>query len=105
MTATEYGLFNDEGCVERGLWSRAEAERELARYSDEDELTAKALCEVHDEQAADDCEECFAETCDECGETVEDCGCERCDECGEVEARCECECDDCGDRLSECACL
>lgn len=58
---TEYGLFNDEGCVGRQLYSEADAEAAITdRYSPEDELTVKALCPVHEEQAADYCEECLS---------------------------------------------
>ena len=56
---SEYGLFNDEGCVENGFRDPAAAARAaLERYSDEDELTVSALCDQHPEQSADYCEEC-----------------------------------------------
>lgn len=58
----EYGLFNDEGCVERGFWSLEEAwAAEKDRYSPEDDLSAFALCRTHGDHAAVDCEECFGE--------------------------------------------
>lgn len=57
----EYGLFNDEGCVERGLWSQEQAHQALQAYSLEDELTVHRLCSEHEEQPADTCEECAGE--------------------------------------------
>lgn len=61
MANTEFGIFNDEGCVERGLWSAAQAAEVLSTYDPEDEVTAHALCGEHEEQAADHCEDCNAE--------------------------------------------
>lgn len=59
---TEYGLFNDEGCVERGFWSAEEADAaNVERYEPDDELTAHPLCAKHEEQPADGCEECDSE--------------------------------------------
>lgn len=55
---TEFGLFNDEGCVEAGFYSEAEAR---AAIDDEDELTAREICPEHEEQARDTCEDCFAD--------------------------------------------
>lgn len=59
--STEYGIFNDEGCVERGFWSAEEALRELKLMDPEDHGDVKELCPEHEEQARDTCEECFAE--------------------------------------------
>lgn len=55
----EYGLFNDEGCVERQFYSLGEAYAALHEYySTEDDLTVRLLCPGHEEQPADGCEEC-----------------------------------------------
>lgn len=57
--STEWGLFNDEGCLEAGFWSKAEAVAAIGEhYSAEDELTAREVCPDHEEQARDSCEEC-----------------------------------------------
>jgi hypothetical protein len=60
---TEYGIFNDEGCIERGFWTEDEAGVALADYyaDGEENLSIEALCGEHDEQPADSCEECFSE--------------------------------------------
>jgi hypothetical protein len=55
---TEWGLFSDEGCVERGIWSREEAEAALLRYDPDDELVALPMCELHEEPAAS-CPSCL----------------------------------------------
>jgi hypothetical protein len=57
----EYGLFNDEGCVEAGFYSKEEAERLSVLYDPEDELVIHEICPDHDEQAKDTCEACFSE--------------------------------------------
>lgn len=41
----EYGLFSDEGCVERGFWSMGEAVDESSRYSPEDALHVGEVCD------------------------------------------------------------
>jgi hypothetical protein len=59
---TEFGLFNDEGCVEAGFYSEAEARAAIDhRFDAEDELTAREICPEHEEQARDTCEDCFAD--------------------------------------------
>jgi hypothetical protein len=61
---TEYGLFNDEGCVERGFWSEREASAAIGdRYHPDDELMVESLCSDHadDEQPANGCELCAAD--------------------------------------------
>lgn len=56
---TEFGLFNDEGCVEAGFFSKQEAElARTERYSPEDELDVLKMCPEHDLQPAAFCEEC-----------------------------------------------
>ena len=58
----EYGIFNDEGCIARGFWSRSEALADLLTYpEDEGTLTIEALCPVHDEQPERYCEDCNEE--------------------------------------------
>lgn len=67
----EFGVFNDEGCIESGFITLEAAEARAQEYrenyernSDEDgdpDAVAKELCPDHEEQAKDDCEECFAE--------------------------------------------
>lgn len=42
---TEYGLFSDEGCVERDSWSQEEALERLNEYSPEDELHVGIVCQ------------------------------------------------------------
>lgn len=66
--SAEYGLFNDEGLVERGHYSKAAAQAAIDDdYDPEDELTVQELCPEHEdeEQARDTCEWCFAEDDDE----------------------------------------
>jgi hypothetical protein len=55
----EYGVFNDEGCLERGFYTEAAARAALERrYADEPGGYAAPLCPEHDEQPNDRCEEC-----------------------------------------------
>ena len=60
---TEHGVFNDEGCIDRGFYSLKDAEAAVREYrKDGDEhVHAAVLCGEHDEQPADSCEECWAE--------------------------------------------
>lgn len=44
MSAIEWGLFSDEGCVERGSWSQEEAQERLGEYSPEDDLHVGRVC-------------------------------------------------------------
>ncbi|OEV13210.1 hypothetical protein [Streptomyces nanshensis] len=93
MTA-EYGVFNDEGCLEAGMWSQAEADERAAEYRAEEEDAAKALevCQSHDgrngsdedPQPKDGCELCAEEEAGEgCGavdpDDVDACG--ECEDC------------------------
>jgi hypothetical protein len=56
----EYGLFNDEGCMEAGFWSMEAANAAIIdRYDSEDELTAREVCPDHEEQPRDTCDECL----------------------------------------------
>lgn len=71
---TEYGIFNDEGCVEAQFYSREEAEAAIAdRYTDEtdDDLEIHEVCPDHEEQRRDVCEECFTEESDDNDEESE----------------------------------
>lgn len=54
----EFGLFNDEGCVEAQLYSIAKAQRALAAYSSEDDLHIAEVCPEHEGHERDFCEEC-----------------------------------------------
>jgi hypothetical protein len=58
--ADEYGIFNDEGCIERQFWTEEEAGLALADLyaSGESGLTIHVLCPDHEEQPRDYCEEC-----------------------------------------------
>lgn len=59
---TEYGLFSDEGLVEDGFFSAAEAEEARdTRYDPEDGLGVEEICREHPEQPRYGCEECAAE--------------------------------------------
>jgi hypothetical protein len=40
----EYGLFNDEGCVERGFWSMAKATDGSAMYGEADDVHVGEVC-------------------------------------------------------------
>jgi uncharacterized protein (UPF0128 family) len=58
----EFGIFNDEGCCERGFTSKEEAERAIAeRYEPGDELHAAEVCHDHPENERFTCEICNAE--------------------------------------------
>ena len=57
----EYGIFNDEGCLERQFYTfDAARSAAVTRYGGEDEVTVEALCHDHadDEQPANGCELC-----------------------------------------------
>lgn len=69
---TEYGVFNDEGCLEAGMWSVAEAEQRAAEYraDDEGDEDAKAheLCPEHDGRNGDGTEPQPKNGCELCDE-------------------------------------
>lgn len=50
----EWGIFNDEGCLERGLWSQAQADTALNAYSEEDEVHAAPICRDHEDDEQED---------------------------------------------------
>lgn len=53
----EYGLFSDEGCVERQFWSMQEAELAIStRYDPDDGLEALEMCGRHGGQPLYGCE-------------------------------------------------
>jgi hypothetical protein len=58
---TEYGIFNDEGCVESGFYSREEAEAAVIERYPDDTTSVCSICPDHPEQAHDTCEECNTE--------------------------------------------
>jgi hypothetical protein len=58
----EFGIFSDEGCCERGFFSRAEAEGAIAaRYDPGDGVRAAEVCHDHPDRERDGCEECATE--------------------------------------------
>lgn len=65
--ATEYGLFNPEGCWEAGMWSQAEAEKAQADWRAENpdeedfECEVSAICSEHDGERAGYCSKCDAD--------------------------------------------
>jgi hypothetical protein len=64
---TEFGIFNAEGCIERGFWTEEEAGSALADLyaNGEENLSVDALCDEHDEQPLNSCEDCFEEDDDD----------------------------------------
>lgn len=61
---TEYGIFNDEGCIDRGFYCIGEAVKTSLEYIEagEENVSVAELCLEHDiEQSVEDCEECWAE--------------------------------------------
>jgi len=59
---SDFAIFNDEGCVEGGFATEAEAVDALSRrYSADDECLIWEVCPDHDEQPAFACEECLAD--------------------------------------------
>lgn len=67
---TEYGIFNDEGCLEADMWSPAEAEQRAAEYRAEgdDEAKAAELCAEHDGRNGDGTEPHPKDGCALCAE-------------------------------------
>jgi len=58
----EFGIFNDEGKIEGGMFSRAEAEARMAEgYTSEDEVHIGECCHDHPEHEREGCEECPAD--------------------------------------------
>lgn len=58
----EFGIFNDEGCVESGFHSLDEAQAAIqSRYSPDDMLHSARVCHDHENSEAEHCEECAAD--------------------------------------------
>lgn len=57
---TEYGVFNDEGCIDQGFWSLKEAQSQADHYRSLGETAAfaSAICPDHEQQELDYCDEC-----------------------------------------------
>lgn len=71
--ATQWGVFNAEGCVEDGLWTLEEAleAAERHRSDGDDDAEASPICDDHEEQPYRTCEECQSEEGEE-GEEPDD---------------------------------
>lgn len=64
MVSTEFGIFNDEGCLERDLWSRESADEAMKSpdYEEEQDLRVEEMCHNRQhEQPKDGCEDCETE--------------------------------------------
>ena len=65
---TEFGIFNEEGCIEGGMFSRPEAEARIAAMGEEAEGCHVAECCIeHPEEEREHCRECMAEETEEEG--------------------------------------
>lgn len=64
MSTREYGVFNAEGCIERGFYTRVLADVVAMRYLTGGDIDAYAaeLCPDHEEQPRDTCEDCATDT-------------------------------------------
>jgi hypothetical protein len=67
---TTWGIFSDEGMTDGPYYYEANAIHDLADYVREDAdnaeyLKIEVLCEDHPENAANGCEECWAEEYEE----------------------------------------
>lgn len=68
----EYGLFNDEGLVEGGFWSRDEAfDAMTSEYDPDDGLEVHEVCPDHPEQPKLCCWRCEAEGGEETNDETE----------------------------------
>jgi hypothetical protein len=56
---TEFGIFNDEGCVERGLYSAVEAQARVKTYDSDDDVAVGIMCHCGDPGC-----ECEVDNCD-----------------------------------------
>jgi len=60
--STEYGIFNEDGCIEDGFFSQGEAEERAVSWRTFGEAcTVHQLCPDHPEQPDNACEECGGE--------------------------------------------
>lgn len=57
-STTEYGIFNDEGLLEDGFFSEAEAQMIASSEYSEDNVTVLALCPDHEGRPSLGCEQC-----------------------------------------------
>lgn len=91
----EYGVFNSEGCIDSGYTTLTRAEEVATDFREQGDEHAKAseICSEHEEQPADEHEECGSsdETCSNCGEEE----CEGwCDDCEDYSCEPDCTCSD-----------
>jgi hypothetical protein len=57
--SAELGIFNDEGCIDRGFYTTAAADEALrTTYAEEPGVYRAELCADHDEQPRDSCPQC-----------------------------------------------
>jgi hypothetical protein len=57
--STEYGIFNDEGCLEQGIYDEGEAYiTKDDSYQDEPGVYVAEVCPEHDLQPREFCEDC-----------------------------------------------
>ena len=68
----EYGIFSDEGQIERGMFTLVEAETRLLAVYAGDGCWAAECCPTHPENEESNCEECADEDCDKDGCDDED---------------------------------
>jgi len=69
----EFGIFNDEGCVEGGFYSRDEAEAaRTVRYAEDDDCHVSRCCPEHPEEEAETCENCMGDEEDDESSEEED---------------------------------
>ncbi len=61
----EFGIFSDEGCLERDFYSREEAERVLSERYPDDGAHVGECCPDHPEEERETCELCNADDEDE----------------------------------------
>lgn len=62
MKTVQYGIFNDEGCMENGTFDVAKANTILVeRYHPEDDCRVSECCVDHDEEEAGSCQHCDCE--------------------------------------------
>lgn len=57
----EWGIFTDEGCLERGFRFREDATRHLEKWYVEDDARVCLCCHDHPDEPRDTCEACNEE--------------------------------------------
>ncbi len=57
----EFGVFNDEGMIDGGFLTLAEAEKRIQDEYPEDDCEALEMCEQHHGEPNISCEECLTE--------------------------------------------